>query len=70
MERTVARTFWVELPLDVVLEVLQVVGTKLVDIYHMKIHWKIRVISLLMEIFNFLNFGKEKQEKNKNFKKF
>ena len=47
----VARTFWVERHLDVVLEVLQVVGSKkcmkLVDIY------QIRMVALLMkEIFN------------------
>ena len=41
MKFCVDQTFWVECQLDVVLEVLQVVGskfTKLVDIYHRKIH--------------------------------
>ena len=40
MKFCVARTFWVERHLDVVLEVLQVVGSKLVGIYHRKTHWK------------------------------
>ena len=35
-----AQTFWVELHLDAVLEVLQVVFSKLVDIYHKKIKKK------------------------------
>ena len=42
MKFCVAQTFWVERHLDVVLEVLQVDGSKkksrLVDIYHRKIH--------------------------------
>ena len=41
MKFCVAQTFWVERHLDVVLEVLQVVGSKkfmkLVDIYHRKL---------------------------------
>ena len=36
----IARTFWDERHLDVVLEVLQVVGSKFVDKYNRKIHRK------------------------------
>ena len=43
MKFCVAQLFWVERHLDAVLEVSQSwikIVTKLVDIYHMKIHWK------------------------------
>ena len=49
MKFCVAQIFFVECHLDVVLEVLQVVGSEF--------------LFLMREIFNFLNFGK-KREKN------
>ena len=52
MKFCVAQTFWVEPHLDVVLEVLQVVGLKFLKLF-MKLE-KIRMVALLMtEIFNF-----------------
>ena len=64
-----------ELPLDVVLEVLLVVGFKtLVDKYHWKICWtKITMIaSWMAEIFNFLSYKRKKKEEKRReeLKKF
>ena len=58
MKFWVARTFWVERHLDVVLEVFQVVGSKFLfyKTYRYLLTEKITMIALLMrEILNFLN---------------
>ena len=71
MKYCVDQTLWVEHHLDVVLKVLQVVWskfifTKLLDTYHWKIRWKIRMIALLMTgIFNFTPI-----EEKTEFKRF
>ena len=61
-------------PIHVVLEVLQVVRSKLllVDIYHRKTHWKSFDGCLMREIreCNFLNFGKKQRKRKTKYRSF